>query len=51
MQTPFKLSEINLDNLQYKNIKESNNKKIIFVKYKDQEKKKKLCFSNTFFKK
>lgn len=44
MQTPFKLSEINLDNLQYKNIKESNNKKIIFIKYKDQEKKKNCVF-------
>ena len=32
---PYKLSEINLNKISFKNIKESENRKIIFIKYKD----------------
>ena len=44
IQSPFKISDINLNNIQYKNIKESKNRKIIFVKYRDNIKNKNLVF-------
>ena len=44
VQSPFKVSEIELDNLQYKNIKESVNRKIIFIKYRENKKHKNLVF-------
>jgi hypothetical protein len=34
-QNPYKISDINVEKIFYKNIKESNNKKIIFIKYKE----------------
>jgi len=44
VQSPFKVSEIQVDNIIYKNIKESTNRKIIFIKYKDNKKYKNLVF-------
>ncbi len=44
VQSPFKISEIELNNIQYKNIKESTNRKIIFIKYKENKKYKNLVF-------
>jgi len=35
-QNPYKISDINVEKIFYKNIKESNNKKIIFIKYKEE---------------
>jgi len=35
IQSPYKISDINLDSISFKNIKESENRKIIFIKYKD----------------
>jgi hypothetical protein len=43
-QCPYKISEIELDNIQYKNIKESTNRKIIFIKYREIKKHKNLVF-------
>ena len=34
-QNPYKISDINVEKIFYKNIKESSNKKIIFIKYKE----------------
>lgn len=34
-QNPYKISDINVEKIFYRNIKESNNKKIIFIKYKE----------------
>jgi hypothetical protein len=42
--SPFKISEINLENIQFKNIKESKNRKIIFIKYKENKKIKNFVF-------
>jgi hypothetical protein len=44
VQSPFKISEIELNNIQYKNIKESTNRKIIFIKYRENKKHKNLVF-------
>jgi hypothetical protein len=35
-QNPFKILDISIDKVFYKNVKESNNKKIIFIKYKEE---------------
>lgn len=43
-QEPYKISNINLDNLVYQKYKLYNNKKIILIKYNDQNKLKKLVF-------
>ena len=43
-QSPFKISEIELENIQYKNIKESSNRKIVFIKYRENKKHKNLVF-------
>jgi hypothetical protein len=34
-QNPYKILDINVEQIYYKNIKESDNKKIIFIKYKE----------------
>ncbi len=43
-QNPYKISEINPDQIFFKNMKESNNKKIIFIKYKDEDVLKNMVF-------
>jgi hypothetical protein len=45
-QNPFKISDVNLDNIIYKTIKETHNRKIIFIKYKNNtdDKNKNLVF-------
>lgn len=44
MQEPYKTWNINIDNIVYKNQKETKNKKIIFVKYEDDENLKNMVF-------
>jgi len=36
MQNPLNFNEINMNNIVYKNIDDSNNNKIIFLKYKEE---------------
>lgn len=43
-QNPYKISEINTEKIFFKNIKESENKKIIFIKYKDDNVLKNMVF-------
>ncbi len=43
-QNPYKISEVNTDKIFFKNIKESENKKIIFIKYKDDNVLKNMVF-------
>lgn len=43
-KTPYRISEINPDNICYTNIKSSNNKTIIYLNYMDSDKLKNLVF-------
>lgn len=43
-QNPFKISDIDIDKIFFKNIKESENKKIIFIKYKDDNLLRNMVF-------
>lgn len=43
-QNPFKISEVNPEQIFFKNIKESENKKIIFIKYKDDNVLRNMVF-------
>ena len=43
-QNPYKISEVNPEQIFFKNIKESENKKIIFIKYKDENILKNMVF-------
>jgi hypothetical protein len=43
-QNPYKISDLNPEKIFFKNIKESDNKKIIFIKYKDDNVLKNMVF-------
>ena len=44
MQDPYKIWSINIDNMIYKNQKETKDKKIIFIKYEDDTHLKNMVF-------
>ena len=44
IQKPYKLSNINLDNIVYTNVKQTDRKKVILIKYNDKNKHKNLVF-------
>lgn len=44
MQEPYKIWSINVDNIIYKNQKETKDKKIIFIKYEDDTHSKNMVF-------
>jgi hypothetical protein len=43
-QNPFKISDIDINKVFFRNIKESENKKIIFIKYNENNKLKNMVF-------
>jgi hypothetical protein len=50
-QNPYKISDLNPEKVFFKNIKESDNKKIIFIKYKDDNVLKNMVFQLQIYQK
>ena len=45
-KTPFKIDNIDLDNVKYTNVKSNEKKTIVYIKYEDNNKLKNLVFQS-----